>query len=87
MKFFKLFVLIWIISVLLCSCEGKTDISEKQEAEGRFVMIERDLNGPHNDIYVYVDTVTGVQYSLTPSGSLMPLYDQDGKLLIYEEKE
>lgn len=87
MKFVKLFVLILIISVLLCSCDGETDIIEKQEGEGRFAMIERDLNGPHNDIYVYVDTVTGVQYSLTPTGSLMPLYDKDGNLLIYEEKE
>ena len=80
-------ILLLVVVLSVTSCEMQEAPSEEvvKESGSRFIMI--NWSSIHNkpDVGVYVDTHTGVAYSITQNGSLMPLYDTDGSILIYEE--
>lgn len=78
---------IFIILFTITSCDMQEAPSPEtaKESGSRFVMINWSTVDNKPDVFVYVDTETGVAYATTPNGSLMPLYDTDGSILVYKE--
>lgn len=88
MKKILTIILLLLIMLLTVSCdmqEAPNPEVVKELKNSRFVMINWSTIGNKPDVYVYVDTETGVAYSTTTQGSLLPLYNADGSLLVYEE--
>ena len=72
-------ILIHLLVFVSCSDANNTETSNN-----RMICIEHALNHQHPDTYVYVDTYTKVMYVSTIDGALMPLYNADGTLCLYE---
>lgn len=77
--------LLFITMLVSCEMQDAPDPEVVKDSESRFVMINWSTVDNKPDVYVYVDTETGVAYATTLDGSLMPLYDTDGSILVYEE--
>lgn len=71
-----------VTSVILSGC-GMPTVEDTEEAPTYFIEISREYYG----IIVY-DTRTGVEYWISDGlynhGTLTPLYNADGSLMIYE---
>ena len=87
MKKILTIILLLLIMLLTVSCDMQEapDPEVVKESSSRFVMINWSTIDHKPDVFVYVDTETGVAYSTTTQGSLLPLYNADGSLLVYEE--
>lgn len=71
-----------VTSVILSGC-GMPTVEDMEKAPKYFVKISNEHYG-----YIVYDTRTGVEYWLSDgaynSGSLTPLYNADGSLMIYK---
>lgn len=79
----SLFIILFTITS--CEMQEAPNPETAKESGSRFVMINWSTVNNKPDVFVYVDTETGVAYSITHNGSLMPLYDAEGNILVYEE--
>ena len=59
------------------------EINDAELPHSRFEIVEQNF-GTYTDI-LYVDTKTGVMYWYRRDHGLTPLFDSDGKPLIYKE--
>ena len=88
MKKILIFFLLLISMLVTTSCgrQKQPSSEEIQNNESRFVIINWSSFSTKPDVFVYVDTHTGVAYVTTINGnSLFPLYDAEGNILVYEE--
>lgn len=74
-----------VTSAILSGCDIQT-VEDVVKAPTYFVVISQEHYG-----YIVYDTRTGVEYWISDgaynSGSLTPLYNADGSLMIYKEVE
>lgn len=74
-----------ILSSILISCAETTSNNDTDiNHEARMVLIEKShiMNAP--DTFIYVDRYTKVMYIATTDGSIIPMYDSSGNILIYQ---
>lgn len=88
----KRFIILCLVCTFLfglTGCGTKVDTDNHQEFFDKFVVIETRTNANYGTLYTVYDKDTMVMYYFTRcdrSRSLCPVYDENGNVMIYQEK-
>lgn len=84
-------VILMVASLTACgSTSHKAEEQTRKEEANRFLRVSKQDFGGYGDIFILVDTETGVMYTIANVGSgagLTVMVDENGKPLIWEGYE
>lgn len=74
--------IIFVLLICMAICFSGCGNGEKENDSGRFVRLET-----HMSYVVFYDKYTKVMYTRGTYSPIVPLYNADGSLLLYDETE
>lgn len=82
-------VLSLISGIIIGGCGNSSDqVQANNNNDFEFKYVDQDIyNTGGKKVYVYMDTVTGVQYIINEKGGMCPRYNTDGTLYVEEDLE